>query len=274
MLQLETNLDNPESLKQTLEELIDFISIPERLHKHLAEYTFIYPSFGTKVDGDFKEFEENTEKLREEEQIEFDTQGKNYCFELPYFTSETLFFRKAASYTELHSLILQYIDLLIKHSKEEGLLWSHDETPAGTDAIESLAFIDSKYIQKYIEFLRINDMDHEVNQHYGIGLIIKNHGWNEDTLHLIAVRLGECCGQHGDQNLELLLESTELADYLKDERHSDIFLKHLTDEFKLLLKKHNNNDDIRATYPAIYEKLFEGFPAILKEVDRMKTIGV
>ena len=272
MLQLETNLDNSEGLKQTLEELIDFISMPERLQKHLAQYTFIYPVFGTKVDGDFKEFEEKTEKLREEEQIEFDTKGNNYCFELPYFTSETLFFRKAASYKELHSLILKYVDLLIKHSKEEGLLWSHDETPAGTDAIESLVFTDSKYIQKYIEFLRTNDMGHEVNQHYGIGYIIKNHGLNEDTLRLIAVRLGECCGQHGDENLGLLLESTELAEYLQDERNSENFLKHLTDEFKLLLKKHNNHDDIRETYTTIYEEIFEGFPVIIKEVDRMKTV--
>ena len=90
--------------------------------------------------------------------------------------------------------------------------------PAGTDEIESLAFSDKKYIKKYIEFLRINNMDHEVNQDYGIGYIIKNHRWNKDTLKLIAVRASECCGQHGDENIDLLLEYAGLRKFLKEKK--------------------------------------------------------
>ncbi len=225
MLQIKTSINSPEELKKSLLELIQFISTQEQLKKHLEEYTFIYPEFGFVVDGEFKEYNIETEKLREEAQIEFDNDGNNYCFELPYFTSETLFFRRAASYKELRPLIAEYVDRIIQYAQSEKLLWSHDELPAGTDAIESLVFIDKKYIDKYIEFLRINDMDHEVHQNYGIGYIIKKHGLDEDTLRLVAMRLGECIGQHGDENVGMLLENTNLGEYLNEQKHAAQFLR-------------------------------------------------
>ncbi len=270
MLQLKTNLNNPDEIKQVLNELVELVSSRKLLEDHLEEYPFIYPQFGAITDGEFEEFSEETEKLREEEQIAFDDKGQNYYHEVPYITSESLFFRKAASYKELHSMILNYVDGVIKYSIKNELLWSHDETPAGTDAIESLAFSDSKYIQKYIEFLRINDMDHEVYQNYGIGRIIQIHGFNKDTLHLLAVRLGEGCGQHGEENLMHLLENSKLGDYLKVEINAKLFLKLLTEEFKKLMKKHKNDDEIREIYTEIYEGLFQEYPVILNGVEKMK----
>lgn len=270
MLQLETKLEHLKDLKQTLENLIDFISSPKNLQDHLAQFTFIYPEFGSLVNGEFKKFDGETEKLREKERLEFDNEGKNYCSEFPYFTSETLFFRTAAEYKELHPLILKYVDHLIRHSREAKLLWSHDETPAGTDAIESLVFKDQKYLPKYIEFLRTNDMDHEVYQDYGIGYIIKKYGWNEDTVRLAAVRLGVCHGQHGDENINLLLESAKLDEFLKVDRHAVIFLKYLSDEFQTLLKERGYNKSTEEMYIETYCEIFEDYPVILEGVKMMR----
>ncbi len=272
MLQLTTDLENPEALKKTLEDLIDFVSSPDRLESHLDEYTFIYPSFGAIVSGEFQEFAEETEELQEEEQNEFDEEGMNYCHELPYISSETVFFRKAASHNELHPLILAYVDSLIKQSLEGNRLWSGDETPAGTDAIEALAFSDAKYIKKYIEFLKTNDMEHEVYQDYGIGYIIKTHGLNEDTLRLIAVRLTECLGQHGGENVSMLLEETEFGEYLEEEENAELFLKHLQEAFMTALKNRNYDEEYKELYISIFEEVFEEYPAILDEVEKMNNM--
>ncbi len=275
MLQLATDLNNPEAMKKTLEELIEFVSSPERLDYHLEEYANIYPAFGNVTDGKFKEFTEETEKLRDEEQKEFEREGINYCVDhlVRCITSESLFFRRAASHRELHPVILRYVDSIIKYAGEDGLLWSNDETPAGTDAIESLALMDPGYINKYIEFLRASD-DSGGHQMYGTGYILKNHRVIEDTLRMLAVRLTSK-SQGGDEEVGMFLETTSLGELLKEEKNAQFLLKHLHKELLRLLEEFgpHTRDEYRDLYFSILEDVFREYPVILNGIEEMKRAG-
>ena len=122
MLQIQTDMRNAEGIKYSLLELNEFLHSPKLLQKHLNEYTFIYPAFGKNVNGEFSEPESEMETLRHDMKNEFNNSGKNFCHQLPYITSDTLFFGKVAMNKKLHPLILKYINKVISIAKKDDLL--------------------------------------------------------------------------------------------------------------------------------------------------------
>lgn len=91
--------------------------------------------------------------------------------------------------------------------------WADDEHPTGSAAIFTLVTAHNRYIPEYIRYLRTCDLDHEVDQYQQIDDIIELYGWNNDTLALVAARLGQCVGQAGAEQVAELLGEADLAGY-------------------------------------------------------------
>ncbi|MHA7058024.1 hypothetical protein ACWGOQ_0012440 [Aquimarina sp. M1] len=124
-----------------------------------------------------------------------------------------------------HKLLLFVKDSYYKENNER--FWRDSETPVGTTIATLLALSDIQYIQNYIDFLRTNDMDHEVDQYGDISNIINKYGICKETLSLALVRAGSACGQHGSEQFEELLDQGFL-EYIQS--NFDLFLKKLDQE--------------------------------------------
>lgn len=187
--------------EQNLENLLDsIISILEKARTELTEndFTINYLDYGFSLDDD-SELDES------------------------YLGD---FFEQAARFVSLHQKILHYTSLTYDEKNDEHF-WIDSEHQAGTEAIHPLAITDSKYILNYIDFLRSNDMDHEVCQYDDINSVIQSHGWCEQTLQLSLARLFSCCGQHGREQFSELFASG-LGEYIVE--HFDSFLLLLAEE--------------------------------------------
>lgn len=149
------------------------------------------------------------------------------------FDEQSLFI-EAAIHQSLSQLLLDYCR--VTDNGEEGTrIWishEYDEgPPAGTHAILALVDQDKKWIPHYIEFLRTNDLDHEVEQLWDIKKIIKKYDWCEETIRLAIARNISCCGQGGRQQFNDLLNDG-LKDYLKKEKHKKYFIDSIIKEFQ------------------------------------------
>ena len=147
---------------------------------------------------------------------------------------EKSFFTKAAKFESLASLILEYCK--VTDNGEEGTrIWIIDEhaegRPAGTFAILALVDQNKKWIPKYIEFLRTNDLDHEVEQMWDIKNIIEKYGWCIETYELAIARNISCCGQAGKEQFESLIKSG-LNDSLNNKNNRELFINSILKEFQ------------------------------------------
>lgn len=124
------------------------------------------------------------------------------------FLAERDFYIQALKHVELQKPILGYIRKIIDHNRKGPILWSSEEEHAGTHAVMALALFDKIYVKEYIDFLRTNDLDHEVYQSDDIQELIKRWGWCEEILSLAAARSFR--GQFGSDQLgEMLSEGLE-----------------------------------------------------------------
>lgn len=200
-------------LKQTLESLISLIK----------EIKALYPD--------------------EQEEVVFNHNNRleSIKFEVTYIDEtgvlkvieEDAFFKKVALYKSLSSLILEYCK--VTDDGEEGsriyITDEYDEAPpAGTYAMLALVHQNKKWIFNYIEFLRTNDLDHEVEQMWHIKAIIEKYGWCDETSRLAIARNSSCCGQGGREQFNYLLENG-LLDYLKEGKNRFNFLNGIRHEF-------------------------------------------
>lgn len=153
-------------------------------------------------------------------------------------TSKTLeelsFFELAAKYESLAPLIIEYCKttdndeegnrLIIRNEYDQG-------PPAGTYAILSLVLQNKKWTPYYIEFLRTNDLEHEVKQIWDIEAILKKYGWCPETYKLAIARNISCCGQAGKEQFERFIENG-LKESLKNKKNRDLFLNNILNEFQ------------------------------------------
>lgn len=123
------------------------------------------------------------------------------------------FYAAAGAHPDLHHRLVS-----ILHATESGAHgdrpWADDETPTGSGAVAALVGADRRYIPELVRFLRSCDLDHEVDESQLILDAVERHGWGDDTLSLVAARLGSCAGQFGIEQVEELIEESGLREYL------------------------------------------------------------
>ncbi|WP_299220241.1 hypothetical protein [uncultured Aquimarina sp.] len=163
-------------------------------------------------------------------QIKINEKDKN-----GYSLEEEAFFNKVAEYDSLSPLILDYCQ--VTDDGEEGTrVWipendSYVSHSAGTYAILALVNQNKKWIRYYIEFLRTNDLDHEVEQMWHIKEIIEKYNWCELTCRLAIARNVSCCGQSGSEQFDSLM-TEGLEEYLKKEENQSMFFNSVVREFQ------------------------------------------
>ncbi|MBW3635171.1 MAG: hypothetical protein KY445_01740 [Armatimonadetes bacterium] len=141
------------------------------------------------------------------------------------FDEEIVFWR-AAMFHELDEVTLQYIDVILAYnlgSEKVGYqqeLWHDEQHQAGCFAIEPLAFRDVRFVSNYAQFLRGNDMDHEVFQEDVIDGLIEKWGWCEETLELFAARCTFATGQ-GSHQIAELRDKYALIEYIQSSENAE-----------------------------------------------------
>lgn len=147
--------------------------------------------------------------------------------------TEKFFFKEAARHHSISNLLLEYCKST-DNGEEGSRIWIMDEydqgPPAGTYAILALVNRSQIWVPNYIEFLRTNDLDHEVEQMWDIRAILEKYGWCEETTRLAIARKVSCCGQAGTEQFKELLNNG-LLEYLKVEENRSTFLKDIVQEF-------------------------------------------
>ncbi|WBX74179.1 hypothetical protein PG913_02855 [Tenacibaculum pacificus] len=147
------------------------------------------------------------------------------------FIDEKALFNEVRKYNTLSSATIKYLKVT-DDGEYDSRIWEDCENPLGTEAILSLVSKDKKWMPEYINFLRTCDLDHEVNQGGDMEELIEQYGWNKETCSLAIARLITCCGQHGSEQFEDLLENG-LSDYIQENKL--LFLEKLMEEFKYAL---------------------------------------
>ncbi|PJZ58530.1 hypothetical protein [Leptospira barantonii] len=145
------------------------------------------------------------------------------------FQAERNFYSQAVKQKEFQEPILNYVRKIIDHNRNGSILWSSEEEHAGTRAVMALALFDKTYIKEYIDFLRTNDLDHEVYQSDDIQELIERWGWCEETLSLAAARSFR--GQFGSDQLGEML-SDGLEEYLTKTDSIESFVERICEELR------------------------------------------
>lgn len=136
---------------------------------------------------------------------------------------EEEFFRRTAAYNELDEKTLRYVENINVYNASDDYLegvdtvWHDEERQAGSFAMQSLAMKNPAYVRQYADFLRHNDMGHEVEQFDFINTLLEKHGWREETLYLAAVRFSQAAGQQGYQQYKVMRERFRLMEYLEEQ---------------------------------------------------------
>ncbi|WP_299899077.1 hypothetical protein [uncultured Aquimarina sp.] len=190
-----------------VEQILDLVLslLEESRNKILEEYTYVY-------EFEYQFYDEKDELILAKS-------AYSYFDEL---------IEKGVSFEALHNKLWQFIDRSY-YKENDARFWRDSETPVGSTAASLLALYDKKYIENYINFLRTNDMDHEVDQYGDINTIIEKYGVCEETLSLAIARACSVCGQHGSEQFEELLEDNFL-EYIKS--NFDLFLQKLEEEYQ------------------------------------------
>jgi hypothetical protein len=125
----------------------------------------------------------------------------------PLVSSETVFYRSAVIFPELRGDVLKLVQQILSLNKNPEkdwyrCLWANEEVPAGTDAIQELVMADPSFLPNYVDFLRTNDMDHEVYQSWYIRYLVHRLGASPGMAELLVARALGCCGQFGAEDVE------------------------------------------------------------------------
>ena len=211
---LSDNHLNETDLKQILETIITSIK----------EIKLLYPDEQTNV---IQHFNNRLDSIKFE--IKFiDSTNTSKTLE------ESSFFELATKHESLASLILEYCKITDDGEEGNRLMIRneyHEGPPAGTYAILSLVFQNKKWIPNYIDFLRTNDLEHEVEQMWNIESILKKYGWCLETYKLAIARNISCCGQAGKEQFDRFIENG-LRESLSNKRNRNIFLENILNEFQ------------------------------------------
>jgi len=122
--------------------------------------------------------------------------------------SEERFFHYLTAYPSLLKKGKVFIENVISWMEINNIrLWQDAENPFAEWAAYSLALFDQENIDLYIRRLILCDMNHEVYQAEHIDSLVEKHGFTENTITLLAHRLGAVSGQHGWEQLDIYKEA-------------------------------------------------------------------
>jgi hypothetical protein len=177
---------------------------------------------------------------------------------------EEAFFNIAATNDSLINVILEYINVT-DHGDEGTRISmpendSYESHPAGTFAALALVAQDKKHIGNYIDFLKTNDLDHEMMQMWHIKDIVEKYSWCEETARLVIARGVSCCGQSGKEQFDTFVENG-LNEYIADAEIRKQFLQHVRNEFDgwddLQFRLKDGSEKYYRNYVVAYVKHFE-----------------
>ncbi len=101
-------------------------------------------------------------------------------------------------YPDLEPKVVKWVEYILEDIGY-GIL-TYDNKYLGHEAVAALAIRDKKYIKYVIDFLQINDMDHEdETQVFLLHKPIQAFGICDEVLELVAARFCSLCGQHGQE---------------------------------------------------------------------------
>ncbi|MBI3561841.1 MAG: hypothetical protein HY080_09005 [Gammaproteobacteria bacterium] len=143
--------------------------------------------------------------------------------EPPYSLDEHAFFEATMQIPGMDSEVAEYLRHVVNLRRYFGgtsgvchQCWYDEETPVGEPAAHALLRRRVEYIDLYIDFLRTNDLNVEVNQGEIIEEIVSRHGWNPYTLKLAGARASDCGGQHGFEQIKEFFQKYDLGSVLRD----------------------------------------------------------
>lgn len=126
--------------------------------------------------------------------------------------------------------LADFVSAVTEVNRDHAVLWWDDERHAADQAALALALHSREQLPLFGDFLRSNDLDHEVEQGTHLDQVVAAHGWSEETIALAALRATNGSGQHGQEQVvgwatsglrQALLETEALADAFIEACHAE-----------------------------------------------------
>jgi hypothetical protein len=105
-------------------------------------------------------------------------------------------------------------------------LMEAEAAPLGSYAFGGLMRASAEWAHVYGEYLKglaRFDMFNDTEEVDGIAIAVQTHGWTEDTLGLLAIRMFPCQGQGGGEAFQIFRDEYGLNDALEDEELEGAF---------------------------------------------------
>lgn len=123
------------------------------------------------------------------------SENKNINFDEGLPSEFSFFVEIVKRYPSLHSKVEALVQFALTF---DPIPYLDDDYVAFTYPVLAFAMYDQKYIKLYMDFLALNDLDHESLQFEHILFILKHWGTTEQTMPLLAARyIGTLTGQQG-----------------------------------------------------------------------------
>jgi len=98
--------------------------------------------------------------------------------------------------------IRRFVDAAIAsapYTLYEEMAWATDESHLGQYAAGLLGVTNVKDVSRFIRYMEVCDLDHEVDHGSQFEQVVMAHGWTPETIAVWVARNGNCCGQHGHE---------------------------------------------------------------------------
>ena len=203
------DLKDPESVSKTLREIIALLDNEELVAALLENHGDLVPfRFGSMEEEHFVEFAPPIWNLES-------AMGRPLSL-----TSTHTFFHAAAQFD-----IPGPLEETLQRMGESQLMEA-ETAPLGSYAFGALMRASTEWAQAYAEFLKglvRFDMFNDTEELDGIVIAIETHGWTEETLDLLAVRMFTCQGRSGGEAFQIFRDEYGLNDALEDEELEGAF---------------------------------------------------
>lgn len=138
--------------------------------------------------------------------------------------TEKELWERASDFIELHGSALAYARNVSMPGKDLNgrHVWHDDWHPAGSYAIAPLTFKSTRYFDALIDLAAASDLDHADIYEPWIHLLLRHHGWQQDTKRLLAHRCGPLQSD-GLNNLVLAVHDLGFREWLVMERGLESF---------------------------------------------------
>lgn len=203
-------LESSESVAETLRELANFLADRENIDSLVeSQGDLLILRFGAKKED---RFEEHPPPLWNVDS----PAGRPLTL-----TSQHLFFQAAAGF-DFPGLIEEVLQRMMDLQIMEG-----DQAPLGSYAFGGLLRKSpAEWSSLYIEFLKNLvrfDLFSDGEEVDPIAIAVQTHGWTEETLDLLAVRMFPCQGHGGGEAFQIFRDEYGLNEALEDEELEGAF---------------------------------------------------